>query len=241
MLDNVRHDLKASADGSTLDVRALAGRLIETLGQFEQVYGEGGLRLGGGLGTRLGGDTRDEVQRLLRLLRGLRLAAYAAANRDADGDPEKAVASDPVADYWPEGVASPVVFSLRHRLWRQLDPARRRVNSAARGHVFVHAPHFTNTMNNDVMQGTKDTLVNHDAEAVRLEASISEHVGDADPREFAEAFRVWWLYETDAGLLWRLRVEAEGLVEEYRPFLRGQTLPTPTAPVLLGVSADVTD
>lgn len=203
--------------------------LLNSLNTFEYIFKDNKLKIGSVPGLIFAVETRDLLNRTFRLLRGVRMAAFAATTNDAEGDPALALTSDPVEDYWPQDMANPYVFALRFNLFGHLNSTRKETVIKLRPHPFIWAKDFDDWAKKKIMKPTEDIIAKVDGDAVRLEKELRTVVPDAassDPYVFIMAYRTWWLYKTDAGLVWRVRKEAEGLIDHYKPFLKGRKLST---------------
>lgn len=238
--EDVRALLRDHTEGDTLNLRPFCADLAGSFARFEVALDEGRLRLGGSSNLALSQTTRKELKRVLRLLLGLRHSTYAASNAAAGGAPLSVVGADPVADYWPHPGVSTAVFVARRRVGALLRQARE--DAAGHGgnplNLAMDSSRAWEHVDRTYARPARGAFEHVDADAVRLEEAFRDALAGEDPRSWIEAFRPWWLYETDAGLLWRLRREAEGVTEGYAPFPGAKRLPSGPGPTLLLASAD---
>ncbi len=232
---DVSHLLKKHRTGNEIAIEALCTELVGSLDRFERIFGNEGLRLGDGIGLTFTAQTKDTLQHLYRLLRGLRLARFADANAQVGHDPSRTFASDPVADYWPATAATTSAFVLRFQVGELL----RRARDMAAGHGgnpmnFALTPHAVwEGVDRELSQPVRRWTQELDGDSVRIEEAYRGDIPGNNAYAWIEAFRPWWLYRTDAGLLWRVRKEVTGLLAAYEPFLQGEKLP-PAGQILLG-------
>lgn len=232
----LRHALRKHHVGAELAVKDFCKDLVEAMDQFEVVFEGKCLRLGEGLGVRFSVETRDLLEGVYRLLRGLRHAAFSQSNVEVGGDPAQIVVADPIRDYWAADVAMPTAFAARYHLFRHLQKVKRE-HRQMNDNLFLKSKGRGRWFYRKVLVPAKNNHTSLDGDAVRLERILGGVVM-GDPKEFLEALQPYWLWRTSAGLLWRVRREAEGLLADYRPFLGGRELANSQRPLLLAVSAD---
>jgi hypothetical protein len=139
-------------------------------------------------------ETRSALEEVYWLLVTLRRAVYATVVKD---DPQVPLRFDPLRDYWPESSISFLDFRLAGRL--------------ETAEYVEHSGHLL------------DETVRWNEDAVCLAKAFYNKISylNLDLDAFSE-YRKKWLWQTDVGLLHRLRKEAEGITEGY-----GQSFPIP--------------
>lgn len=185
---------KHVASGS-VNLSGLADDVLEVISRYEDV-GEVDIQLGGERSLRLSVETKDLLTRAFRLFHAVRRSSYATVNRRANGNPVRAANIDLHEDYWPSDVASydSVLLAIRAMHWVA---NKRGVRDFIDDHV---------------------TRVFNEADPVAMRLRPFFYEMDADlEREAYEAFKKWWVWEADAGLLHRVRKEAKGIAEGYAP------------------------
>lgn len=175
-----------------LNVSALSEDVAKAIERYQEMA-DLRVDLGSARGLRLTLETRDLLDELFSLFHTLRLSAYEAINREVRGHPIHGVRADLMGDYWPETVASyeQVVLTIQGMHWSHKKAVRKYI-----GDKFV------------------EIFEEHDPVASRLQNFFRRMDGELD-RGIYDAFRQWWVWQSDAGRIYRLYQEAKGLTEGY--------------------------
>ena len=232
---SIQHLLAKHHTGAELGLGEFCKGLVEAVDMFEVVFEGERMRLGEGLGIRFSVETRDVLEDVYRLLRGVRYAAFAQSNRESEGDPACVLVADSIYDYWERDVAAPAAFAARHRSFLHFKKTRDQHRSM-NGSPLLKRGRRDAWFHERVMVPARANYEALDPDAVRLEEALRGFVS-GDPEAFLGAYRVYWLWRTSAGLLWRVRQEAEWLVADYEPFTSGRALRTSSQPLLLALPA----
>lgn len=195
--DDLRKDLKfflreKHVRDQEINLSGLAEDLLESIDRFEEVA-DTRIQLGGARGLRFTVETRDYLRRAFQLLYTVRRSAYQKFNRDQRGDPADALRSDLQGDYWPSDVAP---FNVMRLTIQGMHHAQK---SGVEGYIGDHVSRI---------------FEEADPVAFRLRPLFYEMDEDLKP-EVYDAFKKWWVWESDAGLLHRVRKEAKGITEGY--------------------------
>lgn len=177
-----------------VDLKGLADDILEAIERFEDLS-DMDIRLGDARGLRLTVETRDYLEEVFRLLHTMRRSAYEAANRNVQGNPVQVRKVNLQEDYWPSEIAphEMVVLSIQGMHWGTKGKVQNRIGNQFE-RIFREA----------------------DPVAFRLRPLFYNRVdGHLEPQLYEE-FKKWWVWESDAGLLHRVRKEAGGIAEGYQ-------------------------
>lgn len=193
----MRGDLKyflnqKHVEEDTIHLEGLAEDVLDVISRFEEMANLQ-IILGASRGLRLSVETRDLLEKIFRLLHALRQSSYALVNQRTGGNPSQTLTMNPVEDYWPRHVATyeMVVLAIQGMYWGH--------KSAVRDYIGDHMTRIFSEA---------------DPVAMRLRSMFGA-LDDNLEQDIYEAFQVWWLWKSGAGLLYRVRREAEAVKEGY--------------------------
>ena len=202
--DDLKHFLRRKhvRDLGTVDIRGLSEDLLESISRFEE-RADLRIEIGGARGLTFSVETQDLLSQAFQLLHKVRRTTYEAVNRRVD-DPLKVLGFGTRGeDYWPDEACSFDAIALT--LASLYSPPRDERS-------------FLGMVNKKKIK----KLGRLDPDARRLLPLFRkiDRIGDENgegviDRETFEAFKKWWIWESDAGLVHRVRREAEGIVEGY--------------------------
>ncbi|WP_251963844.1 hypothetical protein [Salinibacter ruber] len=195
MRDNLEFLLeKKYVAQESVDLGGLAGAVLEVISRYEEMGGVD-IQLGGERSLQLSVETRDLLSRVYCLFHSIRRSAYGTINRKNDGNPLQTVNADLQDDYWPSHVApyNMMLLAIKGMHWGQ--------KRAVRDYIGDHVTRIFNDA---------------DSVAMRLRPFFYE-MDETLMYEDYKAFKRWWVWKTDSGLLHRVRKEAKGIAEGYAP------------------------
>ncbi|MCS4193525.1 hypothetical protein GGP50_001746 [Salinibacter ruber] len=195
MRDNLEFLLeKKYVAQESVDLDGLAGAVLEVISRYEEMGGVD-IQLGGERSLQLSVETRDLLSRVYCLFHSIRRSAYGTINRKNDGNPLQTVNADLQDDYWPSHVApyNMMLLAIKGMHWGQ--------KRAVRDYIGDHVTRI---------------FSDADSVAMRLRPFFYE-MDETLMYEDYKAFKRWWVWKTDAGLLHRVRKEAKGIAEGYAP------------------------
>ncbi|MCS4194346.1 hypothetical protein GGP50_002572 [Salinibacter ruber] len=177
-----------------IDLEGLAEDVLEVIKQFEE-HGGLNIRLGDARGLDLSVEARSYLEQVFELLHTIRRSTYEAVNYETQADPTQVLRVDLQEDYWPSDTASyeMTVLTIQGLHWG----LKRKVQNYISNHfdrIFEDA----------------------DPVAYRLRPLFYNEVDEDLEPEVYEAFKKWWVWGTDAGLLYRVRKEAQGISDGYQ-------------------------
>jgi hypothetical protein len=184
---------KKHVDEMEVNVAGIADATIEAIERFERLA-ETPIRLGDAGNLSLSIETRDLLERIFSLLYNLRRSALETVNRRVMGNPAQCLTVEAVGDYWPATTASAAdVLAARQITYRS---------------------YHSKAVRRWIGEQIREALREMDPVAQRLQNMFYQHDLEIDKERY-EQFRRWWVWESDAGLLYRTRKEARGVREGY--------------------------
>lgn len=192
--ESLQHILEKHVEDPKIDLEGLAEEVLKEIDRFEKL-GEVNIRLGDARGLNLSTKTRDYLSQVFQPMHAIRRSAYESVNHKTQADPVQALKVDLQEDYWPSDTASyeMTVLTIQGLHWGR----KRKVQNYISNHfdrIFEEA----------------------DPVAYRLQPFFYNEMDEDLEPEVYEAFKKWWVWESDAGLLYRVRKEAEGITEGYQ-------------------------
>jgi hypothetical protein len=177
-----------------IDLEGLAEDVLKVIKQFEE-HGDLNIRLGDARGLDLSVEARSYLEQVFQLLHTIRRSTYEAINYEVQAAPTQVLRVDLQEDYWPSDTASyeMTILTIQGLHWGR----KRKVQNYISNHfdrIFEEA----------------------DPVAYRLQPLFYNEMDENLEPEVYEAFKKWWVWESDAGLLYRVRKEAKGIVEGYQ-------------------------
>lgn len=176
-----------------INLKGLAEDVLEAIDRFEEMA-DIRVQLGGAKELQFTVETRDYLQNVFQLLLMVRRLAYQKYNKEQRGDPTSALRSDLQEDYWPSDVApfNVMRLTIQGMHWGTQKKAVKKYIGDHMSRIFENA----------------------DPVAYRLRPLFYDMDENLEP-EVYDAFKKWWLWESSAGLLHRVRQEAKGITEGY--------------------------
>jgi hypothetical protein len=172
--------------------------------------------------VRLTSDVRDRLSALLSLLVRLRTLIATRHNRACAGDPSRVVAVRPMSDYMDvDKLAGPLNLTLAF----SLGVANLRIQlESDLGERFAFAndddrAHFDSLIEKTCLEPLENLEDDHlGRAAIALMSLLDETIIDKSPEQRQTTIRqliLHWLFQTDAGLLHRVREELRAVRDGY--------------------------
>ncbi len=190
----LEHVLRKSVSSEGVDLRVLAG-LCHDFDKFRESLPSPLLL---NFGLRLASDIRDYLQLIYDLAYGIRRLVAQKYNISVDGDPGRMITIDPIEDYFRFGGNLEMLVKTTILYWVYRFPLVDYVPDEL-GKVDEFFAEWV-FLDEFLPEGSMDIILD---ETIELGERRLYDLGVA------------WLYQTDAGLLWKTEVELDGIADGY--------------------------
>ena len=183
--NNLRHALRHVLQKAVSHVGVNLIALADLRGDFEKFCDSLPSSLLLNFGLKLSSDIRDQLRLTYDLIYGIRMLVAQTYNISVDGQPEHVITVNPDRDYFSSYGGGELVFHGRATIKLSNDPSKKM--------------EWWN-LDDYLPQRHQNLFPDQDQEAI--ERGLYNHCRG-------------WLYQTDAGLLWRTKVELDAIVDGY--------------------------
>ena len=190
----LNHVLQKAVSHEGIDLRVFV-ELGSDISKFKESLPSA---LGLNFGLRLSSDIRDQLQQIYDLAYGIRRLVAQKYNISVDGDPGRLITIDPIEDYFRFGGNLEMLVKTTILYWVYRFPLVDYVPDEL-GKVDEFFAEWV-FLDEFLPEGSMDIILD---ETIELGERRLYDLGVA------------WLYQTDAGLLWKTEVELDGIADGY--------------------------